>query len=60
MGSASDPTSVVSAIDGSVHGVLGLSVVDASIMPTIPSCNTHIPTVMLAEKMASQISAMHP
>jgi choline dehydrogenase len=29
--------------------VAGLSVIDASVMPDIPSANTHIPTVMLAE-----------
>lgn len=33
-----------------VHGVEGLSVIDASIMPTIPSANTNLPTVMVAER----------
>jgi choline dehydrogenase len=36
-----------------VHGVEGLWVVDASVMPDIPSANTHIPTVMVAERAAA-------
>jgi len=36
-----------------VHGVAGLRVIDASIMPDIPSANTHIPTVMIAERAAA-------
>ena len=39
--------------DGAVHGISGLSVADASVMPDIPSANTHIPTVMIAERIAS-------
>jgi choline dehydrogenase len=38
-----------------VHGVSGLRVVDASIMPDIPSANTHVPTVMIAERAAALI-----
>jgi choline dehydrogenase-like flavoprotein len=54
MGSATDPMAVV---DDRLrfHGIAGLRVVDASVMPTITSGNTNTPTAMIAEKGAEMI-----
>jgi 5-(hydroxymethyl)furfural/furfural oxidase len=59
MGRADDPDAVVDAA-GRVHGIGGLRVVDASIMPSLPRGNTNIPTIMLAEKIAAAIDAAPP
>jgi choline dehydrogenase len=54
MGPASDPTAVVDD-ELRVHGLAGLRVVDASIMPNMPSANTCAATMMIAEKAADMI-----
>jgi choline dehydrogenase len=51
MGPAADPAAVVDATLR-VHGLDGLRVIDASVMPTITSGNTNAPTLMIAEKGA--------
>ena len=54
MGPASDPSAVVDA-RLRVHGIGGLHVADASVMPTITSGNTNSPTLMIAERAARWI-----
>jgi choline dehydrogenase len=54
MGLASDSSAVVDA-RLRVHGIQGLRVVDASIMPTITSGNTNSPTLMIAERGAAMM-----
>ncbi|XP_041974727.1 glucose dehydrogenase [FAD, quinone]-like [Aricia agestis] len=54
MGPSGDPSAVVSP-RLLVHGIQGLRVADASIMPQIPAAHTHAPVVMIAEKAADMI-----
>jgi choline dehydrogenase len=54
MGPATDPGAVVGDTL-LVHGMQGLRVVDASIMPNMPSANTYATTLMIAERGADLI-----
>ncbi|WP_126876141.1 GMC family oxidoreductase [Paraburkholderia kururiensis] len=56
MGTAHDPLAVT-APDGSVFDVEGLTVCDASLMPSIPCANTNVPTIMIAERIADMLRA---
>jgi choline dehydrogenase len=51
-----DPMAVVDA-QLRVHGIQGLRIADASVMPTITSGNTNSPTLMIAEKAAQMMLA---
>jgi choline dehydrogenase len=56
MGPTGDEQAVVDAT-GRVHGVEGLYVADASVMPTIPRANTNLATAAVAERLAELIVA---
>jgi len=55
----SDEMAVTDA-DARVHGVRGLRVVDASIMPDVVSGNLNAPVIMMAEKLADAIRGRAP
>ncbi len=54
MGPTTDPLAVVDS-DGAVHGVTGLYVADASIMPTITRGNINLPTAMIGVNVANRL-----
>lgn len=49
MGADDDPDAATDAY-GRVRGTEGLLVADASLMPTVPTANTHLPTLMIGER----------
>jgi choline dehydrogenase len=49
-----DPMAVVDA-ELRVHGIAGLRVADASIMPVLTSGNTNVPSIMIGEKAADMV-----
>jgi len=51
------PMGTVLDADCRVHGIAGLRVADASVMPTIPSGNTYLGCVMIAERVARKMRA---
>ncbi len=51
-----DPLAVVDS-ELRVHGIAGLRVADASIMPTLTSGNTNAPAIMIGEKCAELVLA---
>lgn len=54
MGPASDPMAVVAA-DGRVHGLEGIIVADASIMPFVPRANTNLPALVVGWRIADTL-----
>jgi choline dehydrogenase len=54
MGPASDPDAVVDS-EGQVHGIQGLYVADASLMPAVTSGNTNMPTAVIGERIAQSL-----
>jgi choline dehydrogenase len=59
MGGPQDPWAVVDS-HGAVQGIDGLRVVDASIMPVVPSVALNPTTIMIAERIAKAVYAPRP
>jgi choline dehydrogenase len=54
MGQAEDPGAVADE-RGRVHGVRGLRIADASLMPVVPRANTNVPTIMVGERVGEWV-----
>jgi choline dehydrogenase len=54
IGPTTDAVAVVNG-DGAVHGLEGVHVVDASIIPTIPRAQTHLSVLAIAERLADRL-----
>ena len=59
MGGPEDPWAVVDS-HGAVRGIDGLRVVDASIIPVVPSVAINLTTIMIAERIAKAVYASEP
>ena len=55
MGRADDPEAVVDGA-GRVRGLEGLWVMDAAVMARVPSANTHLAVIALAERLAARFA----
>jgi choline dehydrogenase len=53
-------TDVVDPVTMRVHGLAGVRVVDASVMPSITNGNIYAPVMMVAEKAADLILGVEP
>jgi choline dehydrogenase len=43
-----------------VHGIDGLRVADASVIPTVPTGNTNAPSIMIGERVADFVAGERP
>ena len=54
-----DDMAVVDPRTFEVHGLAGVRIADASIMPLVPTGNTNAPTIMIAERAAAVLVGPH-